>query len=226
MLSVRMNSMRAGKILKNAVVFSSSFVDGITLEEARMNERLAKFTIDSLYKYVDAQARMSPSELHHVYEWNMVGNPRGRLFEMDASTSNNGILISGRFLKSKRKAEGASEPFSNKAEVMENAIGVTISPNNSPVLVFEDGGETIFTTESIYIAHPGGDDVAGSFGKIVEEFFDSYFKNVLLQPLIKDLETADEFGQGFSKGVRGGARSAGIAAGKKYLSLDSLGEII
>ena len=33
-------------------------------------------------QYMDAQARSKPKSLHHVYEWNKVGNPSHRLFNL------------------------------------------------------------------------------------------------------------------------------------------------
>ena len=54
---------------------------------------------------------------------------------------------------------------------MENAIAIEISPKNSNVLVFEDNGETIFTANSIYIAHPGGPKVENGF-ELIGQFFD------------------------------------------------------
>jgi hypothetical protein len=109
--------------------------------------------------------------------------------------------------------------FSNKAEIMENGISVTISPKNSPVLVFQDGGETVFTTKSIYVAHPGGDQVAGSFGRVIEEFFDYYFVFSILQPLMKKLRNPKEFSAMFSQGTKSG-KSVGVIAGRKYFSYD------
>ena len=101
---------------------------------------------------------------------------------------------------------------------MENSIQVVIKPKNNDVLVFEDNGETVFTTSAIYIDHPGGDEVAGSFGETVNVFFNSYFTNALLRPLMNKLSTANEFVEYFPSGSRIG-RNVGVRAGKKYLSV-------
>jgi hypothetical protein len=99
---------------------------------------------------------------------------------------------------------------------MENAIAITISPKNSEVLVFEDEGETVFTMNSVYIANPGGDAVAGSFGKATEDFFSNYFTNALIKPFMRELEIPRDFSQNFASGTKGG-RSIGVKAGKRYI---------
>lgn len=38
-------------------------------------------------EYIDAQARINPSTLHHVYEWKRVGNKTARLFSLDLKES-------------------------------------------------------------------------------------------------------------------------------------------
>jgi hypothetical protein len=121
-------------------------------------------------------------------------------------------------LPSKKTPSNGGEPFTDKANVMENQISFTISPKNSNVLMFEDEGETVFTTNSIFIEHPGGDAVAGSFGRTVDEFFSNYLTNALLKPLISDLQKANEFTKDFVAGSKSG-RSAGIKAGRKYLQV-------
>jgi hypothetical protein len=99
---------------------------------------------------------------------------------------------------------------------MENGIAVTIAPKNSSVLAFEDDGETVFTMNEVYIAHPGGDAVAGSFGRVVEDFFDNYFTGHLLKPFIAELGNASEFARFFPQGTNIG-RPAGIKAAVTYL---------
>jgi hypothetical protein len=106
---------------------------------------------------------------------------------------------------------------------MENSIKVVIEPKNSDVLAFENNGETVFTTNAIYIDHPGGDEVAGSFGETVNDFFENYFTNGLLGPLISKLSTAREFTASFSSGAKSGSNE-GIRAGKEYLNVKGVVE--
>ena len=90
-------------------------------------------------------------------------------------------------------------------------------------MAFEVSGQTVFTMNSVYIANPGGDAVAGSFGRVVEEFFSVYFTRMLLKPFLDELSTAEEFVQYFAQGARSGY-PVGVKAGQRYL--DSAGVII
>lgn len=224
LLRVKIDSKQVNSVLGNAAKFSYGFLEGIEMEQIVFNQQLGEYTIDALNKYIDSQARMNPEALHHVYEWDSVGDSSSRLFKLSSKASKRVITFSGKFLPSKTSVP-SGHVFVNKAEVMENAISVTIAPVNSPVLVFEDDGETVFTANEVYVAHPGGDEVAGSFGRAIEEFFGSYFTNAFLQPLINDLMTADEFATLFPQGAKGNGRMVGIQAGKRYMNIDSLGVI-
>lgn len=217
LISVSVDGRHATKILLNAANFSDGFLDGITMEKLLFMQRLSDYVLQLMYKYIDAQARGNPSALHHVYEWGAVGSPGGRLFNLDASPSISTIHISGNFLPSSSVSDTATEPFIDKANIMENKIAITISPNNSDVLVFEGDQGLVFTTNTIYVANPGGDAVAGSFGRVVDQFFGQYFTNALLRPFLADLSRAEEFARYFPAGARGGGTSLGIRAGREYL---------
>lgn len=223
MFRVKYDSKELNRILNNAVSYSYGFLDGADMQQIVFNQYLAQYTLEALNKYIDVQARMSPESLHHIYEWGQVGSESGRLFKIKATASKRVITFTGNFLPSKSVSDENSDPFVNKAEVMENAISITISPRSSDVLVFEDEGELVFTTNSIFIEHPGGDAVAGSFGRVIDEFFLVYFTNAFLTPLISKLSYPEEFSRMFSQGAKGGARPTGISAGKKYLDAQSLG---
>lgn len=216
MIGVRMDSMQLNETLGNAVKYSYGFLEGVDIDQILFNKRLGEFTEIALGQYVDVQARMNPSALHHVYEWGQVGQEGGRLFKFHSTASKRVIHIGGTFLPSKSVSEGSDTPFTDKANVMENAIAVVIEPKNSPVLVFEDEGETVFTVNEIYVANPGGDAVAGSFGRTVDEFFGNYFTGHILKPFIAGLGNPVVFARMFPQGTRVG-RSAGLRAAKEYL---------
>jgi hypothetical protein len=218
MLSVKVDSRKVNKILENATSYSYGFIDGVEASGVNFNDRLGEFTVQALYKYIDSKARVSPERLHHVYEWDMVGKPSGRLFDFTYRPYKKSIRFTGNFLQSSSISENSTEPFANKAKVMEDQIQIVVTPRDSEYLAFELDGEMVFTTNTIYIDHPGGDAVAGSFGKTVGDFFDNYFKLALLKPFLNDLKTAEEFSQMFASGARGGGRSAGNRAGKKYMT--------
>lgn len=220
---VNINNRDLNKKLNNVVRYSNGFVDGVEINKIILMNRLGEYVVDVLGKYIDAQARGNPGALHHVYEWGATGNSGARLFKMNAAATKNIIAITGSFLPSSSVSDTATEPFTDKANIMENKIGITIEPRNSDVLVFEADGQTVFSMNSVYIANPGGDGVAGSFGRVVEEFFGVYFTRMLLKPFLDELSTAEQFVQYFAQGSRSGY-PVGVKAGQRYL--DSAGVII
>ena len=220
---VEINSKDLNKKLNNVVKYSNGFVDGIEINKIILMNRLGEYVVDALGKYIDAQARGNPDALHHVYEWGATGSQGARLFKMNATATKTIIMINGSFLPSSSISDTATEPFVEKANIMENGIGITIEPRDSDFLAFEAGGQTVFTMNSVYIANPGGDAVAGSFGRVVEEFFNVYFTRMLLKPFLDELSTAEEFVQYFAQGARSGY-PVGVKAGQRYL--DSAGVII
>lgn len=217
MYTVRFDTNQINSTLRNSISYSYGFLDGAQKNKIIFNKMLGEITLEALNKYIDAQARMDPESLHHVYEWNATGSPGARLFSIEVLPSKNFIIFEGKFLPSSSVSETSDEPFVDKANVMENAISVTIEPKLSDVLVFQDAGQTVFTTKSIYIENPGGDAVAGSFGRVVEDFFDNYFTNALLQPMIQKLSNATEYVSFFGSGAKMGS-SVGVVAGKKYIT--------
>lgn len=216
MYTVKFDSKEVNRILGNAVSYSYGFLEGIDMDQILFNKTLAEYTTEALELYIDSQARVDPESLHHVYEWDQVGSPGGRLFEFQSTASKRIIKITGGFLQSSSVSDTSDEPFYDKANIMENAIAITIEPKNSDFLVFEDDNQTIFTTKAIYIANPGGDAVAGSFGRVVDDFFNNYFTNALLRPLILQLSNPTEYARSFRSGTKSG-RGPGINAGKAYL---------
>lgn len=224
MINMKINSKDLSKKLNNVIGYSNGFFDGVEMERLQFNRILGGYTAEALGYYIDSKARTNPNMLHHVYEWNKVGDRGSRLFTFNVNATKGNILFIGKFLTSKSISSTSSEPFPNKAEVMENKIAITIEPKNSDVLAFEDEGEMVFTASSIYIANPGGDEVAGSFGRVVDEFFSSYFTNSVLSPVIKDLQNIKQFTDNFAKGSKSG-RSAGVSAGRKYMTIKGVEQI-
>jgi hypothetical protein len=103
---------------------------------------------------------------------------------------------------------------------MENKISITIEPKSASVLVFENEGETVFTSKTIEISDPGGVGVAGSFSSAVDSFFNNYLTAGILKGagIFDSLKTPREYSDNFSRGTKDG-RNAGIRAGRKYMSL-------
>jgi hypothetical protein len=218
MIKVKFDSKELTRILNNVSGYSNGFLQGVEMSKASFNKILGEYTAESLGTYIDSKARMNSDSLHHVYEWGGVGDRGSRLFDFNVNATGSNISLTGKFRQSLSISENSNEPFSNKAEIMENGISIVIEPKKFDVLVFEDAGETVFTRKSIYIANPGGDAVAGSFGSVVDEFFSTYFTNSVLSPIMKDLQSLKEFSNNFSQGSKTG-RSAGVASGKKYMKI-------
>jgi hypothetical protein len=221
MLTIKYNTVEVNKILNNTVEYTKGFFEGIQMERLEFNRILGGFAAEALGKYIDAKARSNPYSLHHVYEWNATGNSGARLFKFNVVATASSIKIVGDFLPSNSTSDTSDVPFVDKARVMEEGIAIEISPVNSNVLAFTVNGEQVFTANSIWIDHPGGDAVAGSFGETVAEFFDVYFTNSMLDPLLKQLSTAREYTDNFPAGTKGG-RLVGVRAGRKYMHLSGL----
>jgi hypothetical protein len=149
-----------------------------------------------------------------------VGNPAGRLFEISMSYTQEFIKFAVTFLPSRVASENSTEPFVDKARIMENEITITISPEDSDFLVFEDDGKTIFTRNEVVIENPGGLGVGGSFSRAVSDFFNNYLTVSLLKTsgIFDKLGYAKEYSRRFVQGSKVGT-PAGVAAGKEYLSL-------
>lgn len=211
------------KTLNNAVSYSVGFTKGAQSARLDFNRELGFFIEEALNKYIDAKARANSESLHHVYEWEQVGSPSGRLFEFNVSATQRTIRLSGRLLPSRSISPTSTEPFVNKAEIMEDRITITIEPENGEFLVFEDDGQTIFTKNSVTVETPGGPAVGGSFEKAVDDFFNNYLTVGLLRSsgIFDKLEYANEYSNRFSQGTRVG-ESAGISAGRQYLSIGGI----
>lgn len=220
MINVTFNPIELNKILKNSVDYSNGFLEGADDNRLIFNEQLGLFIIEALGLYIDSKARMNPQQLHHVYEWDKTGIKSARLFDFNVKVTKNLINITGKFLKSKSIPPRGNEPFSDKAYIMENKIAITVAPKNASALVFEDEGETVFVTTSIVIENPGGDYVAGAFGRCVDEFFNRYLTYGLLNNsgIFDKLSKPVEYSRYFARGTKSG-KSVGITAGKKYMSL-------
>lgn len=138
-------------------------------------------------EYVDAQARVKPKTLHHVYEWNQVGDPESRLFKLNKlNTEGLGFSISYEFLPSKTftSTEGnRRHVFVSKASVMEAGMPLKIAPRHSKRLVFESNGYKVFMPEgaSVVVKRPGGVGVKNSFMMTYSRFFKSNLVNASIK---------------------------------------------
>lgn len=221
MITAKFDTQEFKKTMWNAMNYSEGFFQGVESNRLAFNIKLGEITVQLLNKYIDSRAKMYPESLHHVYEWGEVGSPSGRLFDIESTASTTSITFTGSFLPSRSVSDNSDTPFVNKATVMENQITIVIEPRNVDVLSFEANGEQVFTANTIYIDNPGGDAVSGSFGRTVEEFFDTYLTVAVLgkEGVLDSLRRPKEFGQYFASGAKGGGSAKGRSAGSKYMSI-------
>lgn len=216
---IKLNTVDLVNTINNSVEYSMGFIEGVKGHQTTFNKILADVTVDALEAYIDSQARNNPMALHHVYEWAYVGRPEGRLFVFDSVVTQRSITITSQFLDSKTvKQDGtSSEPFREKARVMEEGVVVTIVPKRAEVLAFEpeDGGEIVFTKGPVTVNNPGGFFVHGGFASAVKSYFDRFYEPIILRDIFRRMSRVPEFNQFWSKNA---GTAQGRIAGRKYMS--------
>lgn len=217
MITAKFDTKRFMKDMNNIIQYSVGFIEGAQKGKKVFLAKVGEMTQELLYDFIDANARVNPSMLHHIYEWQQTGSPDSRIYDVNYTVSNLGLSFRSSFRQSTTIQDGSKEPFYNKAEVMEKGIPVVIKPKKAEgVLVFEDNGETVFTRGPIYIQNPGGEATEGAFEKTFNNFFLKYFTQAflktsgiaeyLVKPIAykKNLAAGKTFGK--SKGIETGYR--------------------
>ena len=191
-------SPQKGEILKQSIVaqisayvyYNAQVISKLSSNAAFKNKfREVIFNqIDKDFgEFVDAQARIKPRSLHHVYEWNQVGDQSARLFKLNKlNTEGLSFSMTYEFLPSKNFAstEGnRRHVFVNKASVMEAGMPLKIAPRHSKRLVFETNGYTVFMPEgaSVTVKRPGGPGVKNSFMMTYSKFFKGNLVNASIR---------------------------------------------
>jgi hypothetical protein len=139
--------------------------------------------------YIDAQARMKPKALHHVYEWDDTGNSTKRLFRLSKKMSNGlSFQIGYKFILSKtapvKTRNQKRYVFKNKASIMEQGIPVIITPRTpGGRLVFEYMGEPMFMPKgaSVTVQRPGGRAATHQFKLHYAKFFTGDLVNLSIK---------------------------------------------
>lgn len=223
-MRVSLNTKSFEQQLNNITEYSFGFLEGIGRGKNIFLSNLGKDVIHVLGDYIDTNARMSPQAMHHVYEWYKVGSPAARLFDLDYTVSNLGLSMKSTFRQSKTLSQGSSEPFYNKARIMENGIPITIKPKKNSVLVFDDNGETVFTKKPIDIKNPGGIKVHGSFESTFDSFFKYYFSQSFLKAsgLSNYIQNPIIYKKDFARGAKLG-KSQGINTGYTWITNAKIG---
>ena len=207
------------KIVENIASYSLGFVEGANRGKRAFLDNLGKATVFALGQYIDVEARANKEALHHVYEWYQTGSPKARLFDIDYTVSNLGLSLNSTFRQSTSMSRDATEPFYNKARIMEEGVPLKITPKPGGALRFNDNGEEIFTRKAVTIQNPGGTEVAGSFEKTFDEFMIFYFKQSFLKSsgLFDYIQKPTIYKKNFSSGSKMG-KSAGVKTGFKWIT--------
>lgn len=223
MFIVNVDTSEVEKVIANTIQYSEGFVAGAEQGLPALLQKIGATVVEAIGIFIDRMAAGNPSALHHIYEWGSVGG--ARLFNFDYAVGGNIVTFSGETTQSSSIAPTADRPFYNKADVMENGQGVSISPYGE-ALVFDPGGGTIFVGRTIYVSNPGGGGTVGQFQRVTDQFFTQYVTQTFLAPILADLATADEFTASFAAGALGGGYGTGVAAGTKYIAGAPVGGIL
>ena len=158
--------------------------------------------------------------LHHVYEWEGVGDPMERLYDLSLQVNNTSAVIDAEFLESNVPSQDGGEPFYNKAIIMEEGIPVVINEKNAKALAFTINGEEYFRVGPITIPNPGGEATRGSFVEAFNEFYGKYFTEVYLSAIkfYDYFSNPKVYENYFSSGVKGGGSSTGKAAALSWIT--------
>jgi hypothetical protein len=219
MINVKFDNQLFNKEMKNITNYAIGFVDGARVAaRTELVHQIGIKTKEILGLYIDASARISPDVLHHVYEWYQTGSPEARLFNLDYRVVSSSLSLDATFTQSTSIKNGSKTPFYNKASIMERGISLRITPRNSEVLVFEDGGKEVFTKNPVEVDNPGGSQVAGVFEKIFLEFFNRYFSQSFMKisGLDQKIKNSSSFVSNIKKAKSGG-RSFGYNIGYRWI---------
>jgi hypothetical protein len=217
-MRVRFDGRQFGKDMKNIMEYSAGFLDGIQLGKQELMKSIGLQTIEVLKSYIDSNAKVNPSILHHVYEWNKTGSPTGRLYDINYTISNLGLSFNSSFRQSTTVQNGSRTPFYDKARIMESGISVTIAPREAQALRFVDNGEEVFTKSPVTVQNPGG-DTQGKFEQVFDNFFNKYFTQAFLRTsgIGAYLENPTSYKKNLSKGKRLG-KSSGVSTGFRWIA--------
>jgi len=223
LIKAKFNTRDFTKKMNNVIDYSLGFLDGVERGKPVFLKILGEQVSEMLEMYIDATARSRPELLHHVYEWYETGNPNERLFTIRFTTSKDVLSFNSSFTQSQRIKDGSTEPFYDKARLMEEGVTVTILPKRSSVLVFETENGTVFTPNQVVVDNLGG-RTEGQFRETFEEFFNKYFTQAFLKSsgLAQQLETPSEYKTQFRNGSKSG-RPMGIKAGFKWITSANMG---
>ena len=219
MIKVKFKTTDFMKEMDSMVQYANGFMDGAQAGKKQLLETIGAKTKEILESFIDSNARTNQAVLHHVYEWQQSGNATSRLFDIEYTTSGGGLTLRSTFRQSVSVKNGSTTPFYDKARIIEEGIPVRIKAKVSSVLSFSDGGEQVFTKLPIDVSNPGGSEANGGFQRIVDSFFNSYWKQSFLKTsgIADILRNPIQFKQNLPRAKAGG-RSVGYDVGYRWIA--------
>jgi hypothetical protein len=218
MLSLVIDSKQFQKEIDNIMKYSTGFIEGVHKGKSALYVALAPKIAEMASQFIDVNARMSPELLHHIYEWEKVGSPQSRLFNIDYKITGIGITFSSSLKQSESIKNGSNVPFYNKAKIMEEGIGVTIKPKRASALRFEIDGQEVYTSREVTVDNPGG-QTQGQFENVLNNFFGVYFRQSFLNSsgLLQYFKSPQVYSKNLGSAKRGG-RSLGLKTGYQWVA--------
>ncbi len=218
MLKVIFDSKQFTKEMNNIMKYSVGFIEGVENGKNTLYSALGPQIAELASEFIDANARVSPELLHHVYEWHRTGSPEARLFDIDFTISKIGLTFKSSLKQSTSIKNGSNVPFYNKAQIMENGVAVTIRPKKANALRFEINGQEVYTSGEVQVENPGG-QTQGQFENTISNFFGTYFRQSFLQSsgLAQHFKYPKVYAKNLNAGKRGG-RSLGLKTGYQWVA--------
>ena len=218
------NTRMFEKQIRNIVDYSIGFLDGVKSGKSLFLDNLGSGIIFALGQYIDVMAKGNPKALHHIYEWNNVGSPAARLFDIDYRVTGTGLTLGSKFKQSRTVSSDMTQPFYNKSKIMENGTPVKIIPTGNNPLKFNSSTGQVFTKSPVLVNNPGGDEVEGSFERTVNEFISRYLTQSFLRSsgLYEYIEKPVLYKNNVNSGSKLG-RSKGIETGFSWITHATIG---
>jgi len=236
---------KSGSVNFNADITGAAYLSGF-LQEVSLKIG-TPMHIGPVLKYVHATysqeftawmetiAGANPDSFHHVYEWNMIGVPQGKLWKDVLKGGGNVRTATFQWKASKSvvpvsdeaKEKGVKQihVFTWKAPVMEYGEDITISPKRGKGLAYFTGpvytepgrySPVRFTTHDITVHNPGGSSVKGAFTREYINWWGSVnggahstFESRVRRVLEKNTEQIMD--AGLTKGTRNRTRTFGLS---------------
>lgn len=190
----------------DAVANAMAYISGIAYAptSASLNDEIGRAITTiagkSLAQFIDSEARLNPESMHHVYEWNQVGKPLGRLWKITGGYRSGMIVLNSEFRQSRtyvpiKNGTSRRSKFVYKAQVMEEGKSVRIKAKNAEALFFfSQSGEPVFIPKgrSVVVKTPGGKYVRGAYAKTLNRFLTSsrLMVDIAESGIVKRLEDA------------------------------------